>query len=387
MTTYSKPAVRSSWGEAATGSDLQDPGNTYASAGWQLGVKPPRQYFNWVLNYVFAAVRYFCQTGIPTWDVNESYHNGSITTSPGGVLYRGLAPGNINPDTSGPDQSHWDVPYVPTAPGSDNTVRAANTAWVRGYALPIGSTFIAINGQLSNAQVPVGAVTQWQGSLSIAGSQVSSAVARANTLQLVGSTYATFTWSGQSGQPAWLFGSNDGANVLVWNPSNFSVANSQALQGLTPNSAAAGNTVVTRDANGYVYAGYFNQSSSNNENPAISQIMVTNGGDNYFRKAGFSYVASNLITQFGFLTGTAFGFSSGGWQKIGNSQGIIQGGRVSVSGASTVFFPLAFPHACLGVAFTNEGSTNQIFISSPPSASFFQTANGSAVINYVAFGW
>jgi hypothetical protein len=33
----------------------------------------------------------------------------------------------------------------------------------------------------------------------------------------------TFNWSGQSGQPTWLWGSNDGTNIYVWNPSNFSV--------------------------------------------------------------------------------------------------------------------------------------------------------------------
>jgi hypothetical protein len=33
----------------------------------------------------------------------------------------------------------------------------------------------------------------------------------------------TFNWSGQSGQPAWLWGSNDGSNIYVYNPSNFSV--------------------------------------------------------------------------------------------------------------------------------------------------------------------
>jgi len=32
-----------------------------------------------------------------------------------------------------------------------------------------------------------------------------------------------FNWSGQSGQPTWLWGSNDGSNYYVWNPSNFSV--------------------------------------------------------------------------------------------------------------------------------------------------------------------
>ena len=32
-----------------------------------------------------------------------------------------------------------------------------------------------------------------------------------------------FYWSGQGGQPAWLWGGNDGSNMYVYNPSNFSV--------------------------------------------------------------------------------------------------------------------------------------------------------------------
>lgn len=33
----------------------------------------------------------------------------------------------------------------------------------------------------------------------------------------------TFNWSGQDGQPSWLWGGNDGSNMYVYNPSNFSV--------------------------------------------------------------------------------------------------------------------------------------------------------------------
>lgn len=35
--------------------------------------------------------------------------------------------------------------------------------------------------------------------------------------------YMRFHWNGQGGQPTWLFGSNDGVNAYVWNPSNFNV--------------------------------------------------------------------------------------------------------------------------------------------------------------------
>jgi hypothetical protein len=49
----------------------------------------------------------------------------------------------------------------------------------------------------------------------------------------------TFNWSGQTGQPSWLWGGNDGTNMYIYNPSNFNVAyasNSGALSGYTESS-------------------------------------------------------------------------------------------------------------------------------------------------------
>lgn len=40
-----------------------------------------------------------------------------------------------------------------------------------------------------------------------------------------------FNWAGQSGQPPWLWGGADGTNMYVYNPANFSVANSNSVQG------------------------------------------------------------------------------------------------------------------------------------------------------------
>ncbi len=48
----------------------------------------------------------------------------------------------------------------------------------------------------------------------------------------------TWNWSGQGGQPSWLWGSNDGTNMYVWNPSNFSVNYANSA-----NSANNANTV------------------------------------------------------------------------------------------------------------------------------------------------
>ncbi|OCP21881.1 MULTISPECIES: hypothetical protein [unclassified Ensifer] len=39
----------------------------------------------------------------------------------------------------------------------------------------------------------------------------------------VGGVDLNFNWSGQAGQPSWLWGGNDGTNMYVYNPSNFNV--------------------------------------------------------------------------------------------------------------------------------------------------------------------
>jgi len=384
VTTYTKPAVRSAWAEGATGTDIQDPGNTFAKAGWLIGAKPPRQYFNWVLNYLFSGIRYFSQKGIPDWDANETYPIRGVVTS-NGVIYSSFQSNNINQNPSATLQSWWDIPYVDTAPAGDNSVRIANTHWVATYFLPAGSNFGALSGQIQLPQVPVGAVTQWQGSLSISGGQVTSAVDRANSLHLVGTAnYAAFNWSGQSGQPTWLFGSNDGANVFVWNPANFNVANANTVAGLSVTAAASGNTVVARDAGGYIYGQYLNQASGNNENPTISQIMVTNGGDGFLRKASTSAVKAAL----GALATTDFpNLKSGnGYQKFPTGV-VIQWGQATISGNTFVTFPIAFPSVAAGVVFTNFNSTNQIFLNGALSIAGFAAANGSATVSWLAVGY
>lgn len=380
-TSYSKPTVRASWGQTAGGADLQDPGNTYASTGWVLGQKPPRQYFNWVLNYLFNGIRYLCQTGIPTYDPTETYVQGAVVNF-GNQMWELIAPGPITGVT--PVQGGiWSTPQVPNPVNGDNSPRIANTNWISQNYLPVGSTFSAIGGTLSNPQVPVGVVQQWQGSLSLTGSQITTAVSKANTLSFFGAGYATFNWAGQSGQPPWLLGSNDGLNFYVWNPSNFNVANANTVAGLAVTSGVSGNTVVSRDGGGYIYGQNFNQASGNNENPLISQIIVTNGADGFFRKASTAAVAAAL----GSFTSGNSPFSAAGFQRF-LSGGIIQAGRATVNTSATnVSFPLSFPNGCFAVSFTPEGTNNQPFLTNPPNAGFFTAAGGPAAVDYVAFGW
>ena len=65
----------------------------------------------------------------------------------------------------------------------------------------------------------------------------------ANRLRRADGVDTIWNWAGQSGQPSYVWGSNDGINMLVWNPANFSVAyaNSAGMANVTPNAVFVGN--------------------------------------------------------------------------------------------------------------------------------------------------
>jgi phage-related tail fiber protein len=122
----------------------------------------------------------------------------------------------------------------------------------------------------------------------------------------IGGPYMTtdrFQWSGQPGQPTWLWGSNDGQTMYVWDPRNFSVAY----------AANAGNANTL--------AGY-----------ALAAFLLNNG----FSAAGNAYA---YIGQFLIQWGT--------------------GVATSTEGAQNISFPLTFPNACLwvGLSTLTNGTT------------------------------
>jgi len=105
------------------------------------------------------------------------------------------------------------------------------------------------------------------------------------TIALVGHSHSTLT------RGSYLTGSNyDGTSATTW-----------AVDATT---TATANKIVARDAYGYIFGVHFNQSSGNGENPTISQVIVTNGSDGYFRKASIAHLTSAV------LTGTSPSFAS-----------------------------------------------------------------------------
>lgn len=174
---------------------------------------------------------------------------------------------------------------------------------------------------------------------------------KASTLSQSGGSGAgmTFNWSGQSGQPSWLWGSNDGTNIYVWNPSNFNVnyatsagtITSQANSAtITASSGVNASQIVQRDANGYIYANYINHNTSETENPTINSIFCSNG-DGWTRKAS----QSHFISQLGLAQLSAGGVVLENGQTISSNYTMTSGknghsaGPITIATGVTVTIP------------------------------------------------
>jgi hypothetical protein len=102
-----KPPVLPPWADAG---DKVQPSNAELQVGWPLSSVPPaRQRFNWILNYLANAVRYFSRRGIPDYDVAETYMTGDRIIGDDGKTYRSLIDTNLaqTPSTSPTKWEEW----------------------------------------------------------------------------------------------------------------------------------------------------------------------------------------------------------------------------------------------------------------------------------------
>lgn len=195
---YSIPAVRDAWADTAVPTtDIVDPGNAFAAAGWlQSTTPPPRQYFNWALNWVSSAVRYFMQNGIVDWQAGELYQQDAVVVT-NHFVYQSLINNNTgqNPVTTpaawGPLAGYATIaglasyvtaaqlavdlsayaalnsptfvgaPLAPTATGGTSNNQLATTAFAtaaaaaaQAAAVAIAEAFSANAGNLSAGSVP-----------------------------------------------------------------------------------------------------------------------------------------------------------------------------------------------------------------------------------------
>lgn len=87
--------------------------------------------------------------------------------------------------------------------------------------------------------------------------------------------------------------------VLAFTDSNItgnaaSATNADKLDGYHGSSSQTANTYVLRNSNGYIYTNYIHSNTSNSENPSISQVIVTNGSDGFYRKASLEHLKSTV---------------------------------------------------------------------------------------------
>jgi hypothetical protein len=163
-----------------------------------------------------------------------------------------------------------------TATNATNATNASNVPWTGVSGRPTALSQFTNDGVfITSAALSGYSLTSHNHSLNtlsnvaIAGVQVNdllawngvnwvntSTVAKASTLAQGGGngTAMTFNWSGQVGQPSWLWGSNDGVTTNVWNPSNFSVAsatNATLAANASSISSAVGNSYTWTASQGF----------------------------------------------------------------------------------------------------------------------------------------
>jgi len=122
-----KPSMEVLWAESGA---TVDPGASTTATGWVLEI-PDYQVFNWILNRADEFMANVNDLGIPAWDTDTTYDEGSWAIGSDGDLYRSNTGSNTgnNPTT----ESEWDsfeeyirILLVAELPTSDE--KAAMTA-------------------------------------------------------------------------------------------------------------------------------------------------------------------------------------------------------------------------------------------------------------------
>jgi hypothetical protein len=169
------------------------------------------------------------------------------------------------------------VTYAKIQNVSISTVLGNSSASVAQAPVEIGMSTLA--GMLSGQTMNING-----SSASCTGNAASATLAtKASTLSQGGGTGSamTFNWSGQSGQPSWLWGGNDGVNHYVYNPANFDVSSSRRLglyDGTSYNSGS--NSIASSGGRGVSLAPntYVRQISFEFKNGTFTTIAGNYGG-------------------------------------------------------------------------------------------------------------
>lgn len=178
-------------------------------------------------------------------------------------------------------------------------------------------------GVLSNGTVPAARVSG-----AVASAQAATLATKASTLSQGGGsgTAMTFNYNGQALQPTWLWGTNDGVNSYVWNPSNFSVNFATTAGNVSSISNAVGGA--------YVWTGA-QQFRSNGNTAAISSPPLQAYSDNNSGAIMAFHRAGQYAVNMGLDSDNVFRI--GGWSATANRLQLDMSGNLTVAGDVTAF--------------------------------------------------
>jgi hypothetical protein len=183
------------------------------------------------------------------------------------------------------------------------TLAASTDVTVKGSSVWTKAT-LTDNSQLTNG---AGYITSAQGAAN------SALAAKASTLANGGGngTAMTFNWSGQTGQPSWLWGGTDGVNMYIYNPSNFSVANATYATTAGTASSLSNFSILPRSSINfnsatYLGAGLYSalNAPANAPAPYVSLISAPNA-DVGFQIAG-GYTSDAMYFRGWYDSGSTF---------------------------------------------------------------------------------
>lgn len=119
--------------------------------------------------------------------------------------------------------------------------------------------------------------------------------------------------------------------------------NADKLDGYHGSSDQTANTYVLRNSSGYIYTNYINSNTNNGENPTISQIIVTNGSDGFYRKATLAHLKTSL--------GSMPASDVYAWAKASTKPSYSWG---EITGKPSTFTPASHNHSNLITAGDNR---------------------------------
>ena len=90
-----------------------------------------------------------------------------------------------------------------------------------------------------------------------------------------------------------IFSANRGGTAVITLSNTGSIAANGPISASNISSSIIASYIVQRDANGYIYANHINFNTSENENPAISSFITSNG-DGWSRKSNLAHVKNSI---------------------------------------------------------------------------------------------